>query len=303
MPNFTIAFDGLIALVFNRPLKQTPAPDGVTVLIPNLLASRQLQNVTINGADDILDPHYPLLRFATAPDPASTWPAGMTLPAPGGPVSACLLYDMDLALEIDGKAPAGAVQIRNSAAASEQDLDTLWWLATIEDAFPNQYEAVPALVIDRPLAFNQVVARLALAQGKLTTGKLSDYPCQFTAPSTSTFKQKIALNIQYTIPFQQQVALVSTAWKPDPAGTVSRIVWKSAADLVVQIGNVEADPFFGLPIDQYPANRPLEDFEVFYGLVQPANVKGKMGGIASPVQLLPNGSAAGHTMCPPGGMH
>ena len=148
MPTLRIKLSGLCTFIFDKQLKgQGPAPSEATVLLQRLTRARLLSS-KLGAKQEILDQHFPLLEFDLADyDPASTRLADIhCIPGPDGKMTkgTCLLIGEDLTILPDGRRmERDALELMKdppkshpSANLSKQDRDSLWWMATLSDVFP-----------------------------------------------------------------------------------------------------------------------------------------------------------------------
>src|SRR6476661_6751265 len=107
MPMLRITFSGLCTFIFDRPLRESPRPSEVTVLLQRLTQARELKN-RMSARTEILDQHFPLLSFFLTDydGKASTRFADVhCLPDANGRMTkgACLLNGEDLTILLDGR--------------------------------------------------------------------------------------------------------------------------------------------------------------------------------------------------------
>lgn len=267
MPTLRITFSGLCFFAFNRPLKGAgPAPTEASVLLQRLTRSRAVRN----GAG-ILDQHFPLLELDMADwDPASTRRVTFQrFPVldPGNARGVLLLNGDDLTILPDGlPTKTDALQLTrerpsdlSASSLTGQDKETMWWMATLEDAFPGKAGIDPIFVKNPPGPNHTILARVQLTDGKLATERLTDFSCTFAHPASSNFNQRVAMEFKWEISFQKKVEIA--------LGSTEKLVLSPAngKDVRIKIANMEIDPFLGIP----PAYGPREeaDFEVYMDLL------------------------------------
>ncbi|HEV7787313.1 MAG TPA: hypothetical protein VGQ28_18365 [Thermoanaerobaculia bacterium] len=312
MPTLRLSISGLCFFAFNRPLlkaKGNPVPTAVTLLLQRLTRSRELSRV-VNFENEILDQHFPLLEFDPDDrDVASSTrgPDFLCAPDATGKMKkgVCLLFGDDLSFLIDGRPmrpdalslTASPPVNPNASQLTGADKETLWWMATLEDAFPGHGAINPIFKTDSPGPNQPILARIQLTEGQLRTVDLSDSTCTFVPPGSATFNQRIATSFSLEVPFQNTVEIAATR----PANgnlTRSRLVFSpsSGKDLQIEIKNMEIDSLIGLEKAYGP--RPEADFETYADLLLSPPAAGR----SFLVQRSPgNPSGVGLSHCPPSG--
>lgn len=280
MPTLRITFSGLCSFIFNRPLKSPDSkPSEATVLLQRLTRARLLSNLA-TAKTEILDQHFPLLEFNLADyDSASSRRADVhCTPDASGQMTkgTCLLNGEDLSLLLDDrKLERDALELSRDEPAdrdltssnlSKQERDSLCWMATLEDAFPDN-PAINPMVLNTPPGSNQpILARIPLTEGRLRTLELTNFPCTIVPPVTD-FNQRVAMTFEFAVPFDSKVAIRSRANR-NGVTTDSELVLRPAGGGDIQIGimNIEIDRFVGLD----PTNGPTAeaDFGVFAELLE-----------------------------------
>lgn len=309
MPTLNLTISGLCVFAFDQPIKgKGKDPTTAILLLQRLTQSRQLSNV-VNFQHEVLDQHFPLLAFdADARDASSTRvPDFLACPDPAGKMmkGVCLLLGDDLTLLLDGEPMReSALKLNRNPPANpfapqlaNGDKETLWWMATLEDAFPGHGTIDPIYIKNKPGPNQPILARLPLSQGELKTQDLTDYPCTFLEPGASTFNQRIATSFVLQVPFQKTVEIRMERPK---SGRTERnnLVFSPAAgkDLQIDIKNMEVNELIGF--DSAYGPRATADFEI-YGELLPRTVA-----VQKPflVQTGPGGPAGvGLSSCPPTG--
>lgn len=311
MPNLQIRISGLCFFAFDNPLKaeRGPAPTSATLLLQKLTQARMLSHVVL-GRNEILDQHFPLLEFDLGDrDARSTRRADFfARPDENGRMSrgVCLLFGDDVTIETDDPTVPSHLQLgrsrpRNPDALpqqlTEEEKDTLWWMPTLEDAFPGN-AALNRNFVNLPPGANQaVLARVQLRQGRLRTLELSDLPCEFVPPGSPNFNQRIATALSLEIPFREKVTFKMTR-RIDGRAEENALVLKplDGGDLDVELKNMEIDELIGVR-KNYSA-RLEADFEIYAELLQ----NPVPGGPTHLLQRSPgNPAGVGMSNCPPGG--
>lgn len=311
MPNFSLTISGLCVFAFDQPVKGNGKdPTQVRLLLQRLNRSQELDNM--NGTShEVLDQHFPMLElnpgdlattstrvpdFAYAPDATGTMGK-----------AACTLFGDDLTILIDGSPmkpnalkmtrtpPTNPSAVPLSAGA---DQETLWWMATLDDAFPGNGKINPIFINSAPGPNQSILARVLLSEGTLKTLDLTDQPCTFVSPGSQTFRQRIATSFVLQVPFHQTVEIRMA--RPNSSAKIDTrsLVFTPAAgkDLQIAIKNVEIDSALGIPLIYAP--RSVADFEIYAQLLlnPPKGVKPflKQSSPGSP-------SGVGLSSCPPTG--
>jgi hypothetical protein len=313
VPNLRIAISGLCVFAFDRPLPKGKGkePTSVTLLLQRLTQSRQLDNV-VNFKHEVLDQHFPLLAFdADDRDPESTrGPDFLGVPDPTGKMTkgVCLLFGDDLEILIDGKPmrpnaltlASNPPSNPNAPRLAGQNKETLWWMATLEDAFPGRGTINPVFITNAPGPNQAILARVQLSEGQLKTLDLTDDSCMFLPPGSAAFNQRIARSFALDIPFEKKVEIMMKR----PNGTqmdTRRMIFspKAGKDLLIDIKNMEVNELIGFDM-AYGTPRATADFEIYAELLlnpiqdkepRPFLVRKTIGGSAG----------VGLSHCPPSG--
>jgi hypothetical protein len=310
MPLLRIALSGLCTFAFDNQLKGSgPAPTEVQVLLQRLTRARLLSSFP-GAKSQILDQHFPLLEFDVADvDPASTRTVDVLFcPDAKGQMTkgACLLLGEDLTFVLDDRQMGrNALQLSRDAptnpaatSLSQAEQDSLWWMATLEDAFPGQ-SAIKPEILDTPPASNQpILARLSLTQGRLRTVELTDAPCTIVPAVASKFNQRVATSFEFSVQFGSTVR-IQIAAKRNGKKTNSELILRPAGkgDLQINVMNIEINRLVGLD----PASAPLPeaDFEVYSDLLKTPPIPGKIPFLRQATPGDPAG--AGMSTCVPTG--
>ena len=320
MPTLRLSISGLCVFAFDQLLKGTgTAPVRATLLLQQLIRSQKLDHLT-NGSNDILDQHFPMLEFNPDDRVAATstrLPDFLFAPDALGKMQkgVCTLFGDDMTILIDGR-PMGSngntLKLNRTPPANPTaptvtgtDRETLWWMATLEDAFPGRGRVDPSFITN-PLGPSQtILARVVLSEGTLKTVDLSDNPCVFTSLSplsvNTSFKQRIATSFVLEVPFVHTVEIsMNRVNGSNNQIETRRLVFSPAAgnDLQIAIKNMEIDPSIGLPPYKNTNPRSEADFEVYAKLLPGLPVPNP----PSLSAVIPGG-AAGVSMgfCPPTG--
>jgi hypothetical protein len=308
MPNLQIKISGLCVFAFDRPLKKAgPPPTRATLLLPKLTHARALNNF-VNQRYEVLDQHFPLLVFdLDARDPASTRDSDFLVPDTARTrieKGVCLLFGDDLTITTDDGKVASKLNLDQTpptkplaTTVDPKERQSLWWMATLEDAFPGKGEVNP-LFIDNPPGSNQaVLARVQLTQGRLASAELTDHPCTFMPPGNPKFYQRIATSFTLDLPFKEKIE-INIERREDGKISPSQLILRppSRSNFTIEIKNMEIDELIGMKKSYSP--RPEADFEVYADiLAQPI--------VGKPPFLRQTGpgSPAGVTFstCPPAG--
>ena len=301
MPTLHLGISGLCFFAFDTPLKGGTKPKRADLLLQRLTRARGLAHV-VDGRNEVLDQHFPLLEFNFDDwDKTSSTraPSFLFSPDPNVPgrmkKGACVLFGDDMKILVDEEPLAGDLELSVHEPQTVDDLDTLWWMPTLDDAFPGQGAGIDPIHLTTPPAPNQeILARLPLAQGKLNTRKLSDDPSTFVHGSP-TFKQRIAIELKFEVSFTRTVAIeMKRAGNPQ----ADRLVFTppAGANLKLELKNVEIDESIGIPRSY--GSRAEADFEVYTQLLPPGSPAR-----VNPAFLLKvgagNSSGVGMSNCPP----
>jgi hypothetical protein len=284
MPNLRIKISGLCIFAFDRPLKGEVPPTRATLLLQKLTHARTLSNVP-NQRYEVLDQHFPLLVFNLPDrDPASTRTADfLALPDSTGrqmTKGVCLLFGDDLKILPDGQEKGADDYLRVDAKPpkepsnpTEEELKSLWWMATLQDAFPTKANEAPVgidpvFINSKPGANQAILARIDLAEGRLMTHERTDRSCIFAPPGNPEFNQQIAVSFHLDIPFKEKVVIKVTR-RADGREEESHLVLApsghGSGGLELEIKNMEIDELIGMKRSYSP--RPEADFEVYADLL------------------------------------
>ncbi|HEY0514007.1 MAG TPA: hypothetical protein VGH73_19015 [Thermoanaerobaculia bacterium] len=286
MPTLHIKFSGLCNFVFDRRLKPGQGANGdalppseAVVLLQRLTRARPISNLATTTKQEILDQHFPLLEFSLADyDPASTRFADVHCsPDASGKMTkgTCLLNGEDLTLLTDGrKMEPNSLELSRDRPAdagspnlSKRERDSLWWMATLEDAFPKDAEINP-LVLNTPPGSNQpILARMLLSEGRLRTLELTDFVCTIVPPVSPNFNQRVATSFEFSIPFSNSITIQTVANRSGRT-TPSELVLRpdGGGDIQIEIMNVEINRLVGL--DPASGPRAEADFGVYADLLK-----------------------------------
>jgi hypothetical protein len=276
-PQLRVSFSGLCLFVFNPPLSGDVKPTKANVLLQRLTRAQPLSQTT-NAQPEVLDQHFPLLEFNLADwSPSSTRKADFhCLPDAAGRMTkgVCLLNGEDVTIHPDGdpepQEPSlqlSRSQPRNSVdPQSPRDLDTLWWMATLDEVFPDN--PLDSRIRDTAPGSNQpILARVLLNQGYLKTRELTNSPCTIVGAEPSDFNRRVATSFELEIGCREMVEIRMTAVR-NGKRTMSKLVLyaKDGADLEIGISNMEIDSFIGM--DPADGPRAQGDFGTFANLLQ-----------------------------------
>jgi hypothetical protein len=307
MPNFRLVISGLCVFAFDRPLPKGPGkePTSATLLLQRLTQSRQLSHM-VNSKHDVLDQHFPLLAFdADDRDPISTrGPDFLGVPDAGGKMTKgiCLLFGDDLTILIDGNPMKKEALTLTSAPPANQyspqltgsNQDTLWWMPTLQDAFPGKATINPIFINNKPGPNQPILARVTLSEGKLKTLALTDDPCTFLPPGSQSFDQRIATSFALDIPFQKTVEIAME--RPNSAES-RRLIFSpgQGKDLLVDIKNMEVNQLIGFDM-AYGIPQSTADFEVYVDLLL-----NPVTGTSLVHNTIGGSAGVGLSHCPPSG--
>jgi|GEM_PF-3946122 len=309
MTTLRIAFSGLCTFAFKDRLikgKEAPIQTEATVLLQRLTRARPLANVA-GARTEILDQHFPLLEFNLADwNGASTRNADVHyMPDVKGTMTkgACLLNGEDLTILVDGKPMTGGVEVSTqkpldpaSAQMNQAERDSLWWMATLEDVFPDNPTIDPRILETPPGSNQPILARIRLCQGRLRTLALTDATCTIVAPTPSSFNQRVATSFELSLEFNQTIEFKMVANRNGQRTERRLVFWgPNRGDLQIGIMNMEVDRVMGL--DPASGPRPESDFAVYAELLDK-----QVKGIPFLRQTSP-GNPAGNSMstCVPSG--
>lgn len=302
MPKLRINISGLCFCAFNNSLKGAidgvgPKPTRVDLLMQRLIRAEPLVH-----NHQVLDQHFPLLEFRLAdlsgestrsPSYSFQWNPNTDRMERGG----CLLAGDDLTILVDGNPLSGGdLNLSVHQPQSSSDLNTVWWMPTLEHAFPGVGSIEQRFITTPPSLNTEILARLPLTDGTLTTGKLSDSVCTFVF-GDPTFRRQIATRLKFEIDFTSKVEIdILHREQNTETRTKLAFVPPGGADLDLELKNSEIDESIGLP--RY-GNLPEADFEIYTRLL-PESVRSQI----PPASLVAQGAgnSAGVTMgaCPPG---
>ena len=272
MSQLRISIAGLCLFNFDPPLKGGQKPTQVQVLLRRLNRARPLSRV-VNSQPEVLDQHFPLLEFDLANyDPASTREADFHCqPDARGRMTkgVCLLNGEDLTIHSDGESES--LLLSRSEPSNRQDpqtpadKDTLWWMVTLDDVFPNN--PLNPLIRDGAPGSNQpILARLTLDQGYLRTQDLTNAPCTIIGAGPSGFNRRVATSFAHELGCKRTVEIEMK--KVRNGRTATRKLTLNAEngnDVEIGIFNMEIDRFIGA--DPTDGPRSQADFEVFADLL------------------------------------
>jgi hypothetical protein len=320
MPTLSLSISGLCVFAFDQLLKGTgPPPTQATLLLQPLIRSQELDHQT-NGVHDVLDQHFPMLEFNPDDRDAAASTRGpdfLCTPDAQGKMKTgvCTLFSDDLTILIDGRtmgSNGNVLKLTRTPPANPSastltgtDRETLWWMATLEDAFPGKGRVNP-IFINNPLGPNQTfLARVVLSEGTLKTVDLSDHPCIFTSVSSAnvntSFNQRIATSFVLEVPFAKTIEIRMKRPNSNNQFDTSQMIFSPAAgqDLQIAIKNMEIDPSIGLPPYKNTNPRSEADFEVYAKLLPGVPVQNP----PSLSAVGPSDVVAGVSMgyCPPTG--
>jgi hypothetical protein len=308
MPNLRIRISGLCFFAFNRPLKTSREdPTSARLLLQRLTSARTLKHMVL-GRNEVLDQHFPMLEFSLGDrDATSTRRVDFSArPDANGRMTrgVCLLFGDDVTITTDDGGVAPTLQLDRSKPEdpaalqlSQQEQGSLWWMPTLEDAFPGNSAINPLFANNPPAANQPILARVELNQGKLQTLELSDYPCTFVSPGSASFNQRIATALALDIPFKRRI-IFDMVRRIDGQQETSRLVLRPSdgGDLDVEIKNMEIDDLIGIR-KNYSA-RLEADFEIYADLL----LNPLQAGPTYLRQITPgNPAGVGLSNCPPGG--
>ncbi len=280
MSMLRLSFSGLCTFVFDPPLSKTSGtlPKKATVLLQRLTRARALRNQS-NLKPEVLDQHFPMLEFDLRDwSPESTRLADFhCLPDGSGKMTkgVCVLNGEDLKISLDGRGmKSDALRLSMArpldpaaTVMSPEDQETLWWMATVGDAFPGR-TLNPVLQNTVPASNQPVLARVELTEGRLKTRELTDLAFTMVGSENSGFSQRVAVSFELEVDFGSKVIFEMTA-RRNGRTTHSELVLtpKDGASLEIGISNMEIDRYIGL--DPASGPRVEADYEVYADLVTP----------------------------------
>jgi hypothetical protein len=282
MPTLRVKFSGLCTFIFNTRLKDngkpaSPKPTEATVLLQRLTRARPLTSKA-GAKPEVLDQHFPLLEFNLKDYvPGSTRRADVhCMPDSDGAMTkgTCLLIGEDLSFLIDGqKMDRHALELsndepkhKNSPSLNRQERDSLWWMATLGDVFPDTPEINPVILNTPPGSNQPILARVQLTEGRLRTLELTDSACTIVPPGLSQFNQRVATAFELAIPFSSTVAIRTVANRNGKT-TQGDLMLRPAdgGDLQIEIMNMEINRLVGM--DGASGPRAEADFGVYAELL------------------------------------
>jgi hypothetical protein len=186
----------------------------------------------------------------------------------------CLLLGEDLSFLIDGqKMDRHALELSNhepkdlsSPNLSRQDRDSLWWMATLTDVFPDA--EINPMILNTPPGSNQpILARVQLTEGRLRSLELTDSPCTIVPSGPSKFNQRVATTFELAIPFSSTVAIRTVANR-NGRTTQSDLMLRptKGGDLQIEIMNMEINRL--VRMDPAYGPRAEADFGVYADLLK-----------------------------------
>jgi hypothetical protein len=306
MPKLKIQFYGLCMFVFNGSIKNKgPKPTEARVLLPKLTRARQLRHV-VNGRNEVLDQHFPFLEYDLKNrSPESDRKPNFLLPESEDgemPRGVCLLFGDDIEIRPDGKKGSGLSVVKdeprdkNWRTAEGEDRETLWWLATLEDAFPGGGRVRKEFYQNEPGPNEAILTRVLLDVGKLRTDAVTDESCMFVHPGSPTFSQPVATHLALDVDFERHVEIVMTRRENGKPEEQKLVLVPKGDEMKIEIKNVEVDEMIGIE-DRFVGRRPEADYEVYAGLsedlppgapipivrkVGPHNAAGNSGSVCPP---------------------
>ncbi len=311
MSMLRLSFSGLCTFVFDPPLSKTAGtlPKKATVLLQRLTRARALRNQS-NLKPEVLDQHFPLLEFDLKDwSPESTRLADFhCFPDAAGRMTkgVCVLNGEDLKISLDGRGmKPDALQLStarpldpSAAVLSPADQETLWWMATFGEAFPDR-TLNPVFRNTTPGSNQPVLARVELTEGRLKTRELTDFAYTMAGSQGSNFSQRVAVSFELEADFGSKVIFEMTSHRNGRTATSALVLTpKDGAGLEIGISNMEIDRYIGL--DPASGPRVEADYEVYADLVTPPLRAGQP--MPSLRQAGPgNASGMGVSSCAPWG--
>ncbi len=283
MPTLRVKFSGLCTFIFDTRLKgkdgqpSDTKPREATVLLQRLTHARALTSKA-SAKPEILDQHFPLLEFSLADyNPESTRKADVhCIPNSDGEMTKgiCLLLGEDLSFLIDGQKmdryalelSSHKPEVPSSPNLSRQDRDSLWWMATLTDVFPDA--EINPVILNTPPGSNQpILARVQLTEGRLRSLELTDSPCTIVPSGPSKFNQRVATTFELAIPFSSTVA-IRTVTNRNGRTTQGDLMLGPAkdGDLQIEIMNMEINRL--VRMDPAYGPRAEADFGVYADLLK-----------------------------------
>lgn len=303
--NFRMVLSGLMVVVPSRPQDFLAPADSLTVLLPNLRRPRTVGPPSLQP--EILDPHFPFLLI---PDGTrleeSTRRVDLAIPEQQQMFH---LLGEEIEIQVPGLAPGLSMNTLRPLDLNQPTADeerSLFWIATVEDASPGFGAVNPDFLTAELEGNNQIATRLRIDAGHFCTHLLSERACQFHPTRDGDVERRYAIRL--ALEFQEvpdRVILRLTR-----AGESRELhLGQAAGELEVQLTNREFEDLLnpGNPADPRPAmvDRPLNDFDVFYGFSLAPEVPAEARRFLELVPLPPNPLepvTPPHALCPPTGM-
>jgi len=310
MATLRIVFSGLCTFAFkDRPLRDPEKPPTeVTVLLQRLIRARPLFNVA-TSRNEVLDQHFPLLEFDLGDfNPTSDRFADVHFkPDETGRMTkgVCCLNGEELTILLDGREMhpdsltfSLAEPVKpESTQLTDDEIASLYWMATLEDVFPGNSKINPKLLEVEPGSNQPVLARVHLSEGNLRTLDLTDAPCTIVG-SSSGFHRRVATTFELAVDFKNTVEIKMNARRNGKTSAKRLVLWAPGRkDLRIGIMNMEIDRVTGAD----PANgpRPEADFSVYADILQ-TKLQGTIPFLRQTSPGNPAGNAAS-TCVPSGG--
>jgi hypothetical protein len=311
MSTLRIAFSGLCTFAFTgRPLKgEGDPPTEVVVLLQRLTRARSLSNAA-SARSEVLDQHFPLLEFKLNDfNPASTRKADVHCrPDADGDMTKgiCYLNGEELTIFLDGRPMrSDSLDLSRKRPANpealnltQEERDSLWWMATLQDVFPGNPRINPKILEVQPGSNQPVLARVKLSEGTLRTLELTDAPCTVVGSSSSSFNQRVGTSFELAIDFEHTVEIEMVSNRNGKREKKRLVLWgpRRKGDLQIGIMNMEIDRVMG--VDPASGPRPEADFSVYADILQD-RVEGPIPFLRQTFPGSPAGNAT--STCVPGG--
>lgn len=268
---FRMILSGLMAVIPDRTFDTSlESADSVTILVPNLLKPRPLNNRR-NGQQEILDPHFPILDFDLQNRQASsTRPVDLStndgrgichletekieiLPLPG--------------LAQDFKLLTGVPNDVDNPTPGEKR--SLFWLVTMEQASPGNGALEPGLDAAPLNRKGRIITQVKLERGTLATHALSENSCRIEPLDQNPLDRRVAASLQLLIENVPIHVALSMKKEGKPAQTLFLAPPDGTSEVRVRLMSREFE-HIGLPEPPEPdeLDQPVADFEVFYDLVK-----------------------------------
>lgn len=269
--NFRMVLSGLMAVVPDRPFAKTiESASSVTLLMPNLLASRML------STGEALDPHVPILEFkklfrdenlsSRLPDLENLNKGTVLYRLEGEELEILPVPDLAVGFSLIGDRPV------NKNKPSNAERRSLFWVTTMEQALPGRSKLRPGL-LDGPLdGRGKIVTRIKIERGRLVTQALSPNICRFDPAAPEPFEQRVAVRLALEIDRVPRHVVLSMKRKGEEARRIVFAPPDGTSDVEVELTNREHDDILGLHPTVRPPDRALADFEIFYDLVDGLNL-------------------------------